>query len=201
MYVGEGGAQQSSLPQNPHAYCPQCCCLSPLAGGRYVGFVAEAVRRFPGSPRPQYMHAQHPLPSLLRECLLGRLGVRRGVVHSPVKLSFSLCEQVGELCLGSGPPCCLPSAACSPSEAPSLAQQPETFPLSLSLLPSPDFLAPSGPIGASIQLSDWCPWSPVCLSALPYPTPSSPQLAAATHRCGLAGLPPPTSPPTVPPKG
>lgn len=90
------GAPPSSLPENPHARCPQCCCLSPLAGGRYVGFMAEAVRRgLPGSPRSQYMHAHHPVPSLLKECLPGGLGVRRGVAYSPVKLSFGLCEQVG----------------------------------------------------------------------------------------------------------
>lgn len=68
-----------------------------------MGFVAEAVRRgLPGSPHSQYMHAHHPVPSLLKECLPGRLGVRRDVTHSPVKLSFGLCEQVGISILALG---------------------------------------------------------------------------------------------------
>ena len=40
----------------------------------------EAVRRgFPGSLLSQYMHSHNPFPTLLKGCLLGRLGVGKGL--------------------------------------------------------------------------------------------------------------------------
>jgi len=167
-----------------------------------VGLSTEAVRRgFPGSPGSRYMHAHHPLPSLLKGCLLARLGVRRGVTHSPVKLSFSLCEQVGDLHLGSGPPCCQPPAACS--------RRPHHW---LSSLRPSHFLCPpplprlSGPIWANRCFHPTVRLVPVltCLSqcfALPHPRPTPLGPLQPPTGVGLLVYHSLASPPTAPPKG
>lgn len=136
------------------------------------------------------MHVPRPLPSLLKGCLPGRLEVG-GASDLPGKLSLNLCEQVWDLHFGSGPPCCQPTTCLEP-EAPSPAQRPETFPLSLSL-PALDFLA--------LSWADRCFHPTVrpvpavtCLSqcfalALPHSLrpPAAPLRSA--HRCELARPP------------
>lgn len=163
---------------------------------------------FPSSLLSQYMHAHCPLPSLLRGCLLGWLGVGRGVALS-CKLSFSLCEQVGNLS-GLWAPRCQPPTACSQRPHHWLSGlRPSHFPC--PLFPNPGL---SGPLlGQSVlpshcqagacghlSVSVLCPTPP----PLPSATCGTNQLPSAplqpAHTCGLAGLLLPGLSPTVPPK-
>lgn len=116
------------------------------------------------------MHA--PTPS---RCTLGGLGVGRAVTVPSPSLCDRLCGELHRGSHGSAPPCCTP-AACS--------QRPHCWHSGLRrphfpVHPHPVlFWPPSGPIGASTQLSGWC--AAACLS----------QCFARPH-C-------PTWPPTVP---
>lgn len=171
----ERAQAHASLLDTPQVHCPQPRWLSPRAGGSDGGPVLEAARRgFARLPRfPSICtHTAPPLPGT--GCLLGRLAAG-GASRWLVKLSLSLSEQVQDLHPGSGPP---PPPPCQP---PAAAQSQRLHPplsgLRPSLPPSPPsspwtFWPLPGPIGASIQLAGRRLWPPVCLSALPYPTPA-----------------------------
>lgn len=178
--VGEGGSDLS-YPTPPTSTLPQPCCLSPGAGGRYGGFVAEAVRGACPSPCFPSVCTHTPLPSSLRKrCLLGGLAAGRGV-----RLSFSLWEQVG----GS------PSGLRVPLLSTPNCLQPRLHRWLGGLRP-PTFPVPglSRPLPGQPVLPSNCQagvWPPVCLSALPAPTPR-PLATCSANQLPSASLQPPT---------
>lgn len=125
------------------------------------------------SPLSQYMHTHRPSPP--RDRLSpGQVGSGRGIALA--------CQAVPQpQRAGAGSPSWLRASPPPPCQPPAAAQSQRLHPplsgLRPSLPPSPPsspwtFWPLPGPIGASIQLAGRRLWPPVCLSALPYPTPA-----------------------------